>query len=318
MQGVWEQGEYDPATLSARSCTCSRACRRGVTTFAGSPGRARGVNPCTVARRTVLVNFDIDRYKDVVGRLDDSDIDYGRFATERLPDAALRCLGYMHDVEHHTICYLRDLLVTRAHRDSRITTFLSCWAFEELWHGEAIGKVLAAHGEPSGAERLDRVRRPRSIGDRLSPLTMAITSAATEHLTAVHMTWGAINEWTTQAGYARLGAIADHPVLSELLRRIMKQEGRHIDFYASEASRRLERSPAAQRLTRWALRHRWAPVGSGVMPDAEVDHLIRYLFEGDDGRQVAARIDRRIDRFPGLDGLGLVSHARASRLAPAA
>ena len=45
------------------------------------------------------------------------------------------------------------------------------------------------------------------------------------------MTFGVINEWTTQAGYARLAAEADHPVLSELLRRIMKQEGRYIDFF---------------------------------------------------------------------------------------
>jgi hypothetical protein len=264
------------------------------------------------------VNFDIDRYKQLVGRLDDTDIDYGRFATERLSDDVLRCLGYMHDVEHHTVCYLRDLLVTRVHRDPRITTFLSCWAYEELWHGEAIGKVLAAHGEPSGDERLVGVRRPHSLADRLSPLTMAITSAATEHLTAVHMTWGAINEWTTQAGYARLASRADHPVLSELLRRIMKQEGRHIDFYASEATHRLAGSRSAQKITRWALTHRWAPVGSGVMPPSEVDHLVTHLFGGDDGLAAAERIDRRIDRFPGLEGLRLVTNARSAHLAAAA
>ena len=57
----------------------------------------------------------------------------------------------MHDVELHTICYLRDLLVTPAHNDPDVTTFLSCWAYEELWHGEALGDVLAAHGRPSGA-----------------------------------------------------------------------------------------------------------------------------------------------------------------------
>ncbi len=61
----------------------------------------------------------------------------------------------MHDVELHTICYLRDLLVTPAHNDPDVTTFLSCWAYEELWHGEALGDVLAAHGRPSGAQRVD-------------------------------------------------------------------------------------------------------------------------------------------------------------------
>ena len=119
------------------------------------------------------------------------------------------------------------------------------------------------------------------------------------------MTWGAINEWTTQAGYARLAARADHPVLRELLRRIMRQEGRHIDFYAGEAHRRLADDRRAQRLTRLALRRFWGPVGASVMPDTEVAFLVRFLFGDEDGRAVARRIDRHIDRLPGQSGLGL-------------
>ena len=74
-----------------------------------------------------------------------------------------------------------------------------------------------------------------------------------------HMAWGAINEWTTQADYGRLAVKADHPTLRELLQRIMKQEGGHIDFYASQATRRLAESPKAQRLTRFALQASVAP-----------------------------------------------------------
>lgn len=57
----------------------------------------------------------------------------------------------MHDVEHHTSCYLRNLLNTRAHHDPDVTTFLTLWNFEEHWHGEALGRVLAAHGEAAGS-----------------------------------------------------------------------------------------------------------------------------------------------------------------------
>jgi hypothetical protein len=138
---------------------------------------------------------------------------------------------------------------------------------------------------------------------------MALSSAATRHVTAVHMTWGAINEWTTQAGYARLAQRCDDPVLTTLLRRIMKQEGRHIDFYASQAHARLDGSPPAQRMTRTALRTLWAPVGSGVMPKPEVRHLITYLFGDTAGHAAVARIDRRIDQLPGLAGLQLVANA---------
>jgi hypothetical protein len=54
------------------------------------------------------------------------------------------------------------------------------------------------------------------------------------------------------------------------------------------------------------LRLLWRPVGAKVMPAAETGHLVRTLFGGPEGRAVAARVDRRIDRLPGLSGLGLV------------
>ena len=89
----------------------------------------------------------------------------------------------------------------------------------------------------------------------------------------------------------------------------MKQEGRHIDFYAAQAKSRLADSRAAQRLTRWALTHFWAPVGSGVLPDQEVAFLSTYLFGDPDGVAMADRIDRRVDRLPGLEGLNLLRGA---------
>lgn len=242
-------------------------------------------------------------------RVDDLDLDHA-FRDAPLPPDVLRCLRYMHDVELHTVCYLRDLLVTSAHRDPEITTFLTMWSYEEFWHGDAIARVLRAHGEVAGRERVGALRRRRRFAEAMAPLKHMLASAiAGPSMTAVHMTWGAVNEWTTQAGYARLAARADHPVLTELLRRIMKQEGRHIDFYASQAARRLAADPRARRLTRFALRRLWRPVGSDVMPDTEVEHLVSFLFGGGDGRAVAERIDRRIDRLPGLAGLQLVSRA---------
>jgi hypothetical protein len=254
----------------------------------------------------------IDSYKARAGRLNLDGINFDDFKDQPLPAAALRTLRYMHDVEHHTVCYLRDLLLTPAHQDPEITSFLSCWVFEEMWHGEAIGQVLQAHGEPAGAPRIAALRERHRRREALTTLsTIASAAFAGRTFIALHMTWGAINEWTTQAGYSRLSERADHPTLRELLRRIMKQEGGHIDFYASEAARRLSESPKAQRLTRFALKHTWRPVGSGVMPKQEVDFLVRYLFDGPDGSAVAARIDRRVDRLPGQSELHLLESAVA-------
>lgn len=254
--------------------------------------------------------FDLDTYQRLVRPVDLDGIDFEAFASHPLDEGVLRCLRYMHDVESHTVCYMRDLLVTRAHLDPEITTFLTFWNYEEFWHGEAIGRVLEAHGEAAGAARLTPLRRGLGWRNVVAPLTSMAMSAASRHLSAVHMTWGAVNEWTTQAAYARLAARSDHPVLSDLLKRIMRQEGRHIDFYVAQAKARLGDSRAARRITRLALTKFWRPVGSGVMPRTEVDFLIRYLFDGDEGASMAARIDRRISALPGLDGLELVSGVR--------
>lgn len=259
------------------------------------------------------MEFNIEDYKSRTGRLHWDDLDIHSFKYRPLHPAALRCLRYMHDVEYHTVCYLRDLLVSPAHNDPEITSFLSFWVFEEFWHGEALAEVLSAHGEASGRARVSAMRKRLGWAEKLRPASMMIGSAlAGEDFVAVHMTWGAINEWTTQAGYSQLARRAGHPVLSELLRRIMRQEGRHIDFYASQAQSRLAASRRARRLTRFALNRFWSPVGSSVMPPEESAHLARYLMSGPDGLAVARRIDRRVDRLPGLGGMGLLERSVSS------
>ena len=135
---------------------------------------------------------------------------------------------------------------------------------------------------------------------------------------ALHMTWGAVNEWTTQAGYARLIDRAQHPVLTDLLNRIMRQEGNHIAFYAGEAADRLAGHPAgpaggavgAAAPVAARRRRRHAP--------GEVAFMVQTLFGDQPGHAIAARIDRRIDRLPGLADLGLVSGAIGRYAGPVA
>jgi len=258
------------------------------------------------------MRMDIDTYTKRAGRVELDGIDFDDFRRQPLDDDTRRCLRYMHDVEHHTVCYLRDLLVTSAHRDPEVTSFLTMWTFEEYWHGDAIGSVLAAHDEPAGSSRIASVRRSLRWNDRLAPTLHSLGSwLVGASYGAVHMTWGAVNEWTTQAGYARLAVRANHPTLSELLRRIMRQEGRHIDFYATQAEHRLHGDRRAQRLTRLALRRFWKPVGSDVMPPNEVRFMVHHLFGDTAGLSAAERIDRNVDRLPGLAGLHLIERAAA-------
>jgi hypothetical protein len=133
------------------------------------------------------------------------------------------------------------------------------------------------------------------------------------------MVWGAINELTTLAGYQRLAELEPHPVLVDLLGRIIRDESRHFSFYYHQAERRL-RSPTARRVARLLVDRFWAPVGSGVQSDPEVRFLAGFLFGGAAGLSAARKIDATIRRLPGFEDVALVESwlARETSVAPAA
>ena len=136
------------------------------------------------------VPFDLDLYKQRTGRLDLAGIDFGAFEEAPLDAPTLRCLQYMHDVEHHTVCYLRDLLVTSAHRDHEVTSFMTFWVHEEYWHGEAIAEVLRRHDLAGGIDRIEPMRRRLTVKDRIAPFTHLTGSAlAGPAFLAILMTW---------------------------------------------------------------------------------------------------------------------------------
>jgi hypothetical protein len=261
------------------------------------------------------MSFSVDKYARTAAPVRWDDIELGAFRDRPLSPGTLRVLRYMCDIESHTVCYLRDVLVTPSHTDPEVTTFLTMWNYEEYWHGEVLADVLAAHGIATGDDHVRAVRLRQGWKDRLSPIRQSVlANLIGDDFVATHMSWGAVNEWLTHAGYLRLTQIERHPVLTEVLSRIAAQETRHIGFYVSQARRRLERSRRARRLTRLALLAAWQPVGANVMPRAEVRHLVSHLLAGDDGLKAAARVDARIDTLPGLEGLRLVQRRVAGLL----
>lgn len=230
----------------------------------------------------------------------------------------------MMDIESHTVVYLRDLLATRAVLDPDVTAFLSCWVYEELWHGEAFSRFLGEAGfelapdreavtgsspYPSKVGRNGAIRRAVGRGATLAHLATMLGSAVTPDFVAVHMTWGAVNELSTLSGYTALIEQTRHPVLVELLRRIIKDERRHFAFYRAQARQRLAASRNARRMTRWAMEHLWAPVGTGVRPQTETDFVIVSLFGDDAGRGHIADLDAGIRQLPGFDDARLLERS---------
>jgi hypothetical protein len=241
--------------------------------------------------------FDLEAYVGRSRALDLSAFDWAEVPRHSLPMEAVRTLRYMQDIESHTIIYLRALLATRAIDDPEVATFLACWLYEETFHGIALARFLEAAGHPMGPRPTPRGQE--SITKRLEARVTAMLSQAWPDFCAVHMTWGAINELTTLTGYRRLATVAGHPVLTELLERIMLDESRHFFFYYRQAEIRLQRRGAA-RVARLLVDRFWAPVGSGVGPQDDLVFMARYLFSGEDGRAAARKVDDTIRRLPGF------------------
>lgn len=268
------------------------------------------------------VDFDLDRYLRNSKKVDLSGIDWAEVPKHPLSDGDVMCLQYMMDIEAHTVIYLRDLLATRAAADPQVTAFLSCWVYEELWHGEAFSDFLRAYGIEVPAEpklpdgssplptRRNRWRGLRTrigVGNGLALVPTMVGSALTRHFVAIHMTWGAINELTTLTGYYQLMRRCPHPVLHQMLRRIIQDERRHFAFYRAQAKARMEGRPAVGRLVRRVLKSFWTPVGAGVKSQEEVDALGLYLLaDSPEGWEAARGIDETIAELPGLSGLTLI------------
>jgi hypothetical protein len=191
--------------------------------------------------------FDIAAYLARSGALDLSAIDWAAVPRHPLSPEAIRTLKYMQDIESHTIVYLRSLLATRAIDDPDVARFLAAWVYEESFHGLALERFLAAAGHPVGPHPTPRGHE--SPAQWLESRLTALLSRVWPDFCAVHMTWGAINELSTLTGYRRLAARAGHPVLSELLDRIARDESRHFFFYFRQAEIRLQR-PAVARVAR--------------------------------------------------------------------
>ncbi|HWC32851.1 MAG TPA: ferritin-like domain-containing protein [Actinomycetota bacterium] len=273
--------------------------------------------------------FDLDRYLRASKKVDLEGVAWDRVAEHPLPVDEARCLAYMMDIESHTVVFLRDLLATRAALEPDVTAFLACWVYEELWHGEAFSRFLGEAGYQLGPDREEvrgdapypsRIGRNAWIRRKLGGKGYAahvgtmVGSLLVKDFVALHMTWGAGNELSTLSGYQTLTRRTSHPVLIELLRRIIKDERRHFAFYRAQARMRLDRSPRARRVTRWVMERLWAPVGTGVRPQAETDFVVATLFGDADGLAAAREMDQTIAELPGFDGARLIERARGEAI----
>jgi hypothetical protein len=256
------------------------------------------------------MSFSIERYKEESKKLDTTGVAWDQVPAHSLSKGDLFCLHYMMDIENHVPLYLSHLLVTRACMDPILTAFLACWNYEELWHGENLGKFLNLYGiEFDTQDRIANVRAHLGFQNSLSILSTMAGSWLLKDFSAVYLSIGAINELSTLTGYGALIRKAGHAVLKDLLSRIIKDERRHFAFYYNSAKEWLAGNEKAQRVDRWMLDRVWVPVGQGVKKQEEVDALAMYLFDDEQGEEELLELDEKIGKLPGLAGIKLMSKA---------
>lgn len=241
--------------------------------------------------------------KDFIESIPWNDVSKYELGEEFLP-----VLLYMRDIEAYTDVYYQELLKTPTGEDPVIRRFMDKWAHEEQLHAELINRFLEEAGMPSEDKWYENITRSENENALNSKLQVIISRLIGKRFTAVHMTWGAIQELSTLQGYKRLWERAQHPVLEKLLRGIAAEEASHIFFYRSIAEVKLQESKVAQKLARFLIKTFWRPIGAGVKPDADVAYVIRTLFGNEKGLDSIERhVNGSLAQLPGFSGSHIVT-----------
>ena len=248
-------------------------------------------------------NFDVrDFARTAAGSHRDS-MNLEAYRTAPLSDATLRVVRYLQIVERATMTHLRSVLVTAAHKDARITAFLTTWAFEKYWIADALEQILLAH-QPAGAEP-DRspFRTPveRTIRESIVANIIGVP------MIAVHMTLGTVDEWLTQAAYKRIKALDPNPEFDRTIDSFLTIKERQLSFFEAQARFRLTESKQARKLARKRLSKTPWPIGAKAEPAEETTFFFDRLFAS--ARAVIDELDARIDTLPGQADLALIRRA---------
>jgi rubrerythrin len=227
----------------------------------------------------------------------------------RLDQKFVPVLLYMRDVEALTDMYYEELRRTPTGKDPVISKFMERWSVEEQTHGELLNRFLNEAGFETDDHWQTQTRKAVSkIYTFNTYLVTTLTNLVGKRFTATHMAFGAIHELSTTQGYRRLAQLADHPILSQILNGIIREESAHTNFYRSVARIELKNSAISQKLARFIVKHFWTPVGSGAKSGKESNYMINALFGCDEGLEwIDRNVTQRIQNLPGFDNLSKVT-----------
>lgn len=224
-------------------------------------------------------------------------------------DRLIPVLLYMRDVETLTDMYWQELRRTPTGRDPVISKFMERWGIEEVTHGEVLNQFLNELGYVTGRDWKTQIRRNVSKIYHINTyLLTSLTNLIGHRFTATHMTFGAVHEMTTAQAYRRMIEIADHPVLTKILKGIIREESAHTQFYWSVARLEMRKNDIAQKLARKVIENFYYPVGQGSLAKSRTKHVVSILFGADEAlSSLDKTVTQRIQQLPGFEGVTKVT-----------
>ncbi len=217
---------------------------------------------------------------------------------------AASCDGLLQlwSVEHDVLDLMRDLLVTPTHAESRVTAFLTTWAYEQFWLAQTLAAAVEAAGGVAKKPRTTLLGRIRSsIDERTVPTIGAFrTNLLGSDLVAGHMVTGWLSTAAADLVLARLAEL--EPRLAPLHEAMHPVKVRHMDFYADEARQRLSAGRGPQRLALSAA-SRWEWPGVRYRGRAAVRGQLVRLFADPVVAPRVRALDGAVAAWPGLSSV---------------
>ncbi len=249
---------------------------------------------------------DIQQQLSASHKVQYDDLDWALARQAGLTAREIEMLQFFADIESQTVFYMLEVAKLEVARDPDLLSFLTMWNYEEYFHSHAISRLLRECGAdvPPPMQRATGLRARARLRARVEDLVQ-VTLARTmpRAFVALWMSWGAAQELLTAQAYEEIARTTKNPVLSELFRRIAKQERRHFAYYYVSARERLEGERAAQRLTRFIFERNFNPVGSGVKSPSEQAAFLSHIFPGPRLWEAFGEVDDRLGALPGLAGM---------------
>jgi hypothetical protein len=187
-----------------------------------------------------------------------------RRVTIATPDISLgRIFWTLSSVEDEAAYMRAKIHWARADRLASIRDFNTMWLAEEAEHARALAAMACAYGYKG-----TRISHATFFRDRRSIAGAAAVRAGSVYeagMLGSYLTLAAMQEHTALTTYNAVGDLAIPAEMKQILRRISRQEGRHMRFYKYGALAVFDQYPMARSFARQLILRAWRPVGIDLL-----------------------------------------------------